>query len=60
MIKTKIKEMIIAILEEVDSDIAQMFDPELSEDPECAEETMNTLISIVNLYLNEDSRKKKK
>jgi hypothetical protein len=51
MERHKIEKMIIAILEQVDHDIAKNYDVEYAEEPEFVEEDMAGLVRIVKRYL---------
>jgi len=45
--KEDIKEIIMAVLNEADYDLAKNYDPEVAEEPENCEEDMNRLVQIV-------------
>jgi hypothetical protein len=51
MNKEIIQEMILALIQEIDYDHYKFLIPELSEDPEAAEEKMKKLISIAEKYV---------
>lgn len=51
MNRDQIREMIMVILGKVDYDLMKSFLPELSEDPEETDETMEELISLVEKHL---------
>lgn len=46
MTDAQLRAMILALLGEADYDLAKHFDPELSEDPDAAEEQMQRMIDI--------------
>ena len=52
MDRDQIKDMIIEILTEADYDLAKSLTPELSEDPEAAEEEMDVLIYIAETHIH--------
>lgn len=49
----EIRELVLELIMEIDYDTYKFYVPELSEDPDSAEEDMQRLIKIVKEFANE-------
>lgn len=57
MTRRQVREMVLAIIGAADYDVVKSFDPELSEDPEYAEERLEKIVDIARSHIKKAAKK---